>query len=239
MRKEAPTYAKAAEGLVSRLFDPRLLTPVLIFTAIGFALLALFAAFGQGALAIVDEPIERWMIEHRTPWLDTVMTGVTFLGTRYFVGAALLALAVWALRAGRCRATVLVLVVAFTLNPLIEFIAKQLIDRPRPDLARVGAGTGPAFPSGHVLVAMGFYSLLPVFVSESPHRYRAQLAAGLLGAALILMIGFSRMYRDVHWFTDVVGGILMGAVVVLGTYRALRGHRLDPARCRGHPSVGS
>jgi undecaprenyl-diphosphatase len=239
MRKEADTDAHVAERLVSRFSAPRLVTPVLFLSATGFVLLALFAAFGQGALAIVDEPIERWVIEHRMPWLDTVMTGVTFLGTRYFVGAALVALVVWALRAGRCRATILVLVVAFALNPLIEFIAKQLIDRPRPDLARLGAGTGPAFPSGHVLVAVGFYSLLPVFVSESPHRYRAQLAAGLVGATLILLIGFSRMYRDVHWFTDVVGGILLGAVVVLATYRALRGHRLDPARCRGHPSIAS
>ncbi|MBI2238863.1 MAG: phosphatase PAP2 family protein, partial [Actinobacteria bacterium] len=76
---------------------------------------------------------------------------------------------------------------------------------------------------------------------EATTSSRVRLAAAWAAGAVVLAVGFSRIYLGVHWFTDVVGGLLVGAIVVLATYRALGGHRLDRSRAccplgpeRGH-----
>jgi undecaprenyl-diphosphatase len=144
--------------------------------------------------------------------------------------------AAYSLLTGRCRITLLILVIAFALNPLVEVLLKEvLIDRSRPDMLPLGRGRGASFPSGHVMAAIGFYGMLPALVSEATGRYRARIAAFLAAGVIILAVGFSRIYMGVHWVTDVMGGFLIGAVVILSTYEALQGHRLDRNRCEGCP----
>ncbi len=221
------------ERLVTAATTPRVGVAVLVASAIGFAVLAVLAVFDEGALLAIDEPIQRWIVDHRVAWLDGVMKAVTFLGSRYAVGVLVLAVAIWTYRAGKCRVTLLILVLAFILNPVVEFAFKELIiERTRPQLASIALGRGASFPSGHVLVAVGFYAMLPAMVAETHRRYRLQLTAAIGAGVLIVAIGVSRVYVGVHWFTDVVGGIFLGSVIVLATYGALRGHRLDPTRCR-------
>lgn len=206
---------------------------VLAISALAFVVLALFAALGEATLLAIDEPIQRWVVDHRVAWIDGAMKVITFLGSRYAVGALVLAVAVWTYRTDKCRITLLVLVAAFLLNPVVEFAFKELIiERTRPALPAIGSGRGSSFPSGHVLVAVGFYAMLPVLVAQTTQRPGRQLAAAIGGSVLIVAIAASRVYIGVHWFTDVIGGILLGLVIVLATYGALRGHRLDPARCR-------
>lgn len=224
-----------SERVVAAVAVPRVEAAVLVVAAVAFAVLALLAAFDEEALLAIDEPIQRWVVDHRAAWLDDVMRVVTFLGSRYAVGAFVLAVAIWTYRADKCRVTLLILLVAFLLNPVVEFAFKELIvQRTRPPLPSIGFGRGSSFPSGHVLVAVGFYAMLPVLVAQSVRRHRLQLAAAIVGGVLIVAIAASRVYIGVHWFTDVIGGMLLGSVIVLATYRALSGHRLDPARCRGH-----
>ncbi len=42
-----------------------------------------------------------------------------------------------------------------------------------------------------------------------------------------------------HWFTDVIGGYLLATVVVLGTYEALGGHRIDARTCAPRTTVST
>ncbi|MGQ0670642.1 MAG: phosphatase PAP2 family protein, partial [Actinomycetota bacterium] len=164
-------------------------------------------------------------------------------GTRYVIGALGVVLATWTLITRRCRVVLFVVVVAFAMNPLVEWALKAAVDRPRPELLTLVRGRGPSFPSGHVIASVGFYGMLPLLVAGITSRFAIRVAAFLAVTAVILAVGFSRTYLGVHWFTDVVGGFLLGTVVVLGTYEALGGHRLDRSRACcpqgeevGHPS---
>jgi undecaprenyl-diphosphatase len=199
--------------------------------AVLFVGLALTAALAEGALVRVDRPIQEWVVGQRRGWLTDVMWWVTTLGTRYVIGALLLALVAWSWITGRCRTTVLVLVAAFALNPLLEWAMKAGVDRVRPDVAPLGPGRGPSFPSGHVLASVGFYGTIPVLVFRTVARRPVRVAAVALASLVILGVGMSRVYIGVHWSTDVLGGFLVGTIVVLATRRALGHHRLDGSRC--------
>jgi membrane-associated phospholipid phosphatase len=110
------------------------------------------------------------------------------------------------------------LVLLAGLSSLLDSPIKLAVNRPRPtsDLVQVfSTENGSGFPSGHAMfatVVMGFLAYLAVI-----HLRRRSLKllsfAGLL--ALIILTGISRVYLGVHWPSDVVGGYLIGAVLLV------------------------
>lgn len=210
--------------------DRRRMRVAVALLLVGFAVLAALAANAEWILLEIDRPLESAAIAARTGWLNNAMVVLTFLGTRWVIGALTVAIAVWALATGRCRYAVAILVVAVLLNPLIEVAFKELIGRVRPDAARLLPGRGPSFPSGHVLASMGFYGLLPLLAWETTARYWIRRLIFFACVAIVVTVAASRVYIDVHWFSDVVAGLLLGTAIVAVSYRALHGHGLSADR---------
>lgn len=93
---------------------------------------------------------------------------------------------------------------------LINQLLKHIIRRPRPNILRLVEESGYSFPSGHSMVSMTFYGIIIYLVYKNVNdKYLKWLLITLL-SLLILAIGFSRIYVGVHYFTDVVGGFLLG-----------------------------
>jgi undecaprenyl-diphosphatase len=92
---------------------------------------------------------------------------------------------------------------------LLFNIVKFSIERARPD-ARLIEAFGYSFPSGHsttsMTLALAFYF---IFVKRV---YSESLRIALLLACIVwpLMIASSRVYLNVHWFSDVVAGLILG-----------------------------
>lgn len=76
-----------------------------------------------------------------------------------------------------------------------------------------------SFPSGHTTTAFALATMLMFLTWNTRYRYFGQMS--YLVAALI---GFSRIYRGVHWPTDVLAGICCGVGTACGLY--LLFHRL-------------
>lgn len=184
-----------------------------------FATLAVFAMTSESTLLRLDQTMQGLILESRTAWLDKAMVWLTFLGTRYVIGAASLALLAWSLITRRHRTFVLVIVAAALLNPVFEVGFKELVDRVRPAVSQLLPGNGPSFPSGHVLAAVGFYGLIPFLTWEVTRNAWARFAAVVGSAAVIAVVTISRPYLDVHWTTDAVAGVLLGIVLVVGSYQ--------------------
>ncbi len=182
--------------------------------------LAMTAILNEGSLLRFDRAIQNALIGIRTGWLDTAMVWLTFLGTRYAIGAATLGLVAWSLITKRHRTFVMVLAAAVLLNPVFEIGFKELVDRVRPSLAQLVPGNGPSFPSGHVLASVGFYGLVPFFTWELTRNAWARMAAVFGSLVVILAVTISRPYLDVHWTTDATAGVLLGTVLVAATYHA-------------------
>lgn len=198
--------------------------------ASAFLALAVLAAFDSGAtLRPVDEPVSRALNDLREPWLDAVVKTISALGgvTVVIAVAGLLLLLVW----HQCRPLAWTLLAATAARPLLEWALKELVDRQRPDIDRLVPGNGPSFPSGHVMAAIAIWGLLPPVVALITGRRSAWWWSVAISATVITAVAFSRVYLGVHWLTDVLGALLLGALYLLAVEALLEWHhRRRPCR---------
>lgn len=88
---------------------------------------------------------------------------------------------------------------------LLQFILKNIYSRGRPIDISLIEESGYSFPSGHSLTAMAFYGLLIYYIYKSNINKNKKIVLEILLSIIILLIGLSRIYLGVHYFTDVVG----------------------------------
>lgn len=161
----------------------------------------------------------------QTPWLDATLSAVTRLGNAGFIWIVLAAVL---LARHRTRWLGVSVVLALVLDlALCNGILKPLVDRPRPfDLRAasllIAAPTDASFPSGHT--AVSFAATGALFFGRSRLRWPALVLASA--------IGFSRLYLQVHFPTDVLGGVVVGTCCgVAGALLARRLRRRFAKEC--------
>ena len=66
---------------------------------------------------------------------------------------------------------------------------------------------GYSYPSGHSMTSFAFYGLIIYLIIKYYKGKGRKIIVGLL-SLLILVIGISRIYLGVHYFTDVIGAYL-------------------------------
>lgn len=99
-------------------------------------------------------------------------------------------------------------------STLLNKVIKNIIERNRP-LERVVEASGFSFPSGHAMNNMAIYLML--FFCIEPFC-KTRLQKGISLAVLLifpLMMGISRIYFNVHYFSDVVCGWCLGAILAI------------------------
>jgi undecaprenyl-diphosphatase len=213
------------------------------FLLVFLALAVSASVAGSQLLLTWDQPIQRWVEAHRTAALDDVFRGFSRLGATVPVMVVGLAVGLAAWR--RCQAVGVAVLAATFSKPLIETVLKAIVDRERPDFERLVAGNGPSFPSGHAMAAMALWGMVPLVVSLYTRRRAVWWASVTIAAAVVGGIAASRVYLGVHWFSDVVGGLMAGAIFLLAVQalydrvHATRGCRLTGAGpTRGRRYVG-
>lgn len=207
-----------------------------VVAGLALTLAVLAAVDGGSVLLHWDRPIQEWVVGNRTPWLEDVFRGFSRMGSNVVVFAVFAVLV--ALTARRCRALAASLAVAVLARPLFEFIVKETVDRERPDLQRLIDGTGPSHPSGHVLAAVTLWGLLPPLVALVTDRRWLWWLATAVAAVLITGIAASRVYLGVHWFSDIIQGLLLGWLY-LSVIEQLLTHHHRQGRCTLLPPAPS
>ena len=99
--------------------------------------------------------------------------------------------------------------------------AKILIARPGPGQPPVVPGHRGVFPSGHTTTA-GVCFALAVLLLAPDLPARTRRAAVAVMAALCFLIGGALVWCDFHWFTDVVAGWALTALIVMAALRLAR-----------------
>ena len=82
-------------------------------------------------------------------------------------------------------------------------------------LVQSSTGSGNSFPSGHVVRAVFVYGLLAFVIRRlAPWPWVRALALPV-AVVLIVLLAFDRLYLDVHWESDVLGGLLLGGIAMV------------------------
>jgi membrane-associated phospholipid phosphatase len=176
------------------------------------------------SLARFDVALSAALREHLSRETLRVFSIVTHLGD----GAVLFAIgmvvyAVLALR--RLKLLAAAWVVTTLSGALLNRILKAIFERSRP-LHDHGltAEAGWSFPSGHASGSMLVYGLLAyIVVRTTPPAWHIPVA--LTGIALVIFVGSSRVFLQVHYLSDVLAGYASATVwvaICIATLEALR-----------------
>ncbi len=167
--------------------------------------------------------MDRWFARHRTrDWNAVTLVAAEAGGTPVVTGLALLTVVAAALIWRRWREPALV--AAAVLGEVLIFLAiTTLVDRPRPPVPHLDAAPPTSsFPSGHTAAAVALYGSWAVLAFE---RARSALVRGLLAVLAVVVpiaVGVARLYRGMHFPTDVVAGALLSLTWLPLTVRAVR-----------------
>ena len=93
-------------------------------------------------------------------------------------------------------------------------ISKNIFLRERP-LIGSEILSSYSFPSGHSLIATTYYGFLIYLLRRSKCKEEYKVIGTTLLTTLIVLICLSRLILNVHYVTDVVGGVILGLVILL------------------------
>jgi undecaprenyl-diphosphatase len=172
---------------------------------------------GQGVRALLDLDVSvgsALRYQGGDSFEVDVLQVITALGLTVIRLAVLVPVAVLFAIRRRLRLAGFVLLAALSVGPLTT-VGKELVGRVRPTADDpLVAASGMSFPSGHSSGAATLAGvLLVVLWPILARRWRRWLAAGLILAALC--VAWTRIVLGVHYLSDVVGGLALGAAVVL------------------------
>lgn len=154
-----------------------------------------------------------------------IMEGSTFLGSPLITSLGVLLVTVYTLfKRKKYRIAALLIPLVFGLITLAEIYSKSVVHHPAPPyfLLKNPTSIFPkyyvwedfSYPSGHVARAMflgiTLYSFFMLHTSLFKRKeIKALTAFGIM--SYISLISISRIYLGHHWFSDVIGGLILGS----------------------------
>ncbi|MET9912642.1 phosphatase PAP2 family protein [Streptomyces sp. NPDC006476] len=123
---------------------------------------------------------------------------------------------VWLVWRRSARWTALWLAVTVAVGSLVQQSLKAAIDRPRPVWPDpVDSAHYAAFPSGHAMTATVVCGLLLWLLHRHGTGRTLWRTALTVAVVSVVGVGLTRVWLGVHWPSDVLGGWLLGALLVV------------------------
>ena len=193
----------------------RRLLGLVISLVVGFTVLSvIISLIPAGTLDIaLSEGAQRY--DH--PIFDKLMKFTSWFGYGWQTALTLFATAGLFLWRKRKREAWFTLASALCLIPV--FALKFAFGRERPAVAIFDLVTSTpyqSFPSGHVALYVTFFGFL-IFLMHRLRELRqgVRTVVTVFCALMIFLVPFSRVYLGAHWFTDVMGGFIVGVLCLI------------------------
>jgi undecaprenyl-diphosphatase len=205
------------------------------------ALLALAAslwAFGAIAEDLLDgdtgddQRLAEWLHGRATDPLTDLFRAITWFGNvPTLLAVALLAVGILWRRRERTDAVFVAL--AFLGAQVLSNGMKLGFQRERPFFADpLATESTYSFPSGHALVSLAVYGSVALVLAQRLSTRLLRILVVAIAAALVLAIGFSRLYLGVHFLSDVLAGYAAGVAWLALLYLALEARSRYTSRYR-------
>ena len=193
-------------------------------------LLGLFLVkiFAPSSLGHDEATIDTDLAKHRVGWLKSLTYGLTQAAqTKTVIGVAIVAVIVL-YAVTRHWHKPLYVVVTLAGEVIIFLLVTLLVHRHRPFDGQPGptqeldpAPPTSSFPSGHTAASVAMYGGLAVVLWRANWQRALKVVVVTLLALLPLAVAFARVYRGMHFPTDVLGGMLLGALWLTATTKLL------------------
>jgi undecaprenyl-diphosphatase len=185
--------------------------------------LGLLLVHELGSVRSFDDRVARWLARHRTHTWDSVTEAGSFIADAYVKIPATVLLSVFFLWRWRRWTEPALLAGALVLEVAVFTSTSFVVDRPRPPISHLDPipPTG-SFPSGHSAAAVAFYGAIAIIVCWHTRHRLARVAVITVAVVVPLVVGTSRMYRGMHHLSDVVVGLVIGALSLLITWLVVR-----------------
>jgi undecaprenyl-diphosphatase len=195
---------------------PRFARDWAVVVALGTLALLAFAKVGEDVLEHetigFDGAVQRWVIAHQYPALVKLFYWVTTAGGVGPMSAIAVLGALYLWRRGKPRVASTVLIAPAVAVGLFSAV-KQLYARPRPVGLSGIVSSSYSFPSGHATASTAICCTLAyVYWREG---FVSRTVALSFAIVVPLLIGISRVYLNVHWATDVLGGWSAGLLIAV------------------------
>ncbi len=168
-----------------------------------------------GPLHPLDTRIYELIPEIRHPYTDIFFLAVTRLGDGVLITIVGAWVCLWLCLNNRFFSATILLVGTAGGQALV-YMLKLFFARPRPTpFFETLAVNSPSFPSAHAFAALVFYGLLIYVLLGAVKNLQDRFSMVVTGSFLAMLVGCSRIYLGLHWFTDVIGGFALAAVWLL------------------------
>jgi len=205
----------------------------LIAVVSGIAI-SVFADLGEDvarkSTTAFDNSVRTWVTSHQNPIIYKIAYVITWIGSPAVMVLLAVAAGVWFYgRRGPSKAGVVI--AAPAVGGLLSGVIKVLYGRVRPAGSAILNEKSFSFPSGHAATSAAVVvTLCYVMAREGMISWTT---AVVVGGGIPLIVGLTRIYLDVHWTTDVIGGWAVGLFVA-----ALSAALYEYLRRNAPPSVG-
>jgi len=194
--------------------------------ALAVAYIALTMAVAAGLFDPLDKQVLKGFSSLWSESLHPLFQAIAELGGLELTTLLMIGLVVFLLRRGN-RADAWV-ALAFVAAQALEVFYKATLYHPGTPLT-IAHNDGPSiteavsssgalansFPSGHMVRAVVVYGLIAFVVQRLAPWPLARALAIPVATLLIVLLAFDRLYLEVHWESDVLGGLLLGSIALL------------------------
>ena len=165
----------------------------------------------MGKMEFIDSFFHLFVLKLRNTNLTSLFNTITELGG----ASCLLAISIMSLLLLKNKRNSVLLLINLVMAYLLNQTVKSVFMRTRPVGINLIDANGYSFPSGHSMVSLAFYGFVIYLIYKNfSNKLIKWLFISIL-SIVILLIGFSRIYLGVHYFSDVVGGFLLAFVYII------------------------
>lgn len=174
-------------------------------------LIGFMIVFGLGYLDDIDVLVQVYIHSLISQPITLIMKIITFFGSGLW---ALILCTIYIL-IDRKKGIQFLIFILFVM--LCNQILKISVARLRPPVSHLIEVGGYSFPSFHAMIS---FSLFGYFAYKMYNHHRLY---SFFFMFIVMMIGVSRIYLGVHYFSDIVGGYFY-AFALLSTFIAIVNH---------------
>ena len=157
----------------------------------------------------IDRIVYDFIIGFRCDFLDNYFKFITRCGNASYV-IIILGICIFLMR----NRYALYLCFCSSSSVVFNTIIKNIVRRDRPNVVRLITQGGYSYPSGHSMITMCCFGYLFYYVFNKVKNKYIKTFLLIILSFIIISIPISRIYVGVHYFSDVIGGLVLGSCIL-------------------------